>query len=136
MCGTPEYRAWSAMKVRCDNPNHPYFADYGGRGITYTPSWTNFTAFFADMGLRPSDEHTLERVDNNQGYSRDNCVWALQRDQNQNRRNVRWVAGQCLTDAIREAGLPYDTVDKRLRSGWPVERALKTPLRSYTRRAA
>ena len=72
---TAEYRAWANMKSRCSNPNASYYDIYGGRGITYCQEWEHFEAFFSDMGKAP-DKYTLERVDVNKGYSKDNCIWA------------------------------------------------------------
>jgi hypothetical protein len=86
LSNTPEYEAWHSMKQRCDNPNHKYFVYYGGRGITYCSQWSDFTNFFADMGSRPSPEHTLERIDNDKGYAPDNCKWATMVEQNNNKR--------------------------------------------------
>lgn len=84
---TDEYNIWSTMKQRCENPrgkNYPY---YGARGITVDPEWNSFTNFYRDMGPRPDKSLTLERVDNNKGYTKSNCVWATRLAQSHNRRN-------------------------------------------------
>lgn len=65
----PEYSAWKGMRQRCDNPRYKQFKDYGGRGISYDPSWAHFHTFLADMGPRPSPQHSLDRIDNAEGYS-------------------------------------------------------------------
>lgn len=87
MEGTRIYNVWASMLQRCRNPNHRAFHNYGGRGITVCERWYDFRNFLADMGEAPSGM-TLERVDNDRGYSPDNCIWASRSDQNRNQR--RW----------------------------------------------
>lgn len=88
MTRTPEFTVWVQMRQRCGNPNHPRFKDYGGRGITVCERWQRFEGFIADMGARPNSRATIERVDNDKGYSPENCVWLDKSLQNRNRRRL------------------------------------------------
>lgn len=84
------YGAWSTMIQRCTNPALKCWKNYGGRGITVCNRWRNsFENFFSDMGLRPSGKHTLDRKNNDLGYSPQNCKWATWKEQANNRRERR-----------------------------------------------
>lgn len=85
---TPEFEIWCAMKKRCLNSNHKSYHMYGGRGISVCDRWINsFSYFLEDMGVRPSSNYSIERVDNNLGYFKENCKWATKKEQCRNVRN-------------------------------------------------
>ena len=88
MSTTSTYHIWQSMKQRCYDKNNINYDNYGGRGITVCDDWlAAFQAFYADMGERP-DGLTLERIDNNKGYNKNNCKWATYTEQSYNRRNT------------------------------------------------
>lgn len=80
------YNSWSTMKQRCTNPSTPGYEKYGGRGITYDPEWESYENFKRDMGQRPEGT-TLDRQENDQGYSKNNCRWASNEVQQNNKSN-------------------------------------------------
>ena len=86
MWGTPEYWAWALAKNRCTNANHRQYGNYGGRGIKMSPEWRNsFDVFLGDMGERP-DGYSLDRINNDGDYCKENCRWATQTQQMRNTR--------------------------------------------------
>jgi hypothetical protein len=82
----PEYKVWAAMIQRCSNPNNADYPDYGGRGIRVCDRWLKFANFYADMGPRPSPQHSIDRIDNDGNYALGNCRWATAADQRANQR--------------------------------------------------
>ena len=127
-----EYWVWAEMKGRCQNPNNPAYANYGGRGITVCEKWQTFAGFANDMLPRPKGG-MLDRIDNNAGYSPENCRWADRRTQNSNRRNCIYVEhyGERVTlkEYCRREGLSYRPVVKRIQDrGWTIEQALSIPV--------
>lgn len=128
---TPLYRVWFEMLQRCHNSAHKDFKLYGGRGVTVCPRWReSFQAFVDDMGPRPTGL-TVERGNNDLGYSRENCSWQSLAAQANNRRNtVRLtVDGRTLTLREWEAktGVPYTTLRSRHQRGWSPGRIVTTP---------
>lgn len=128
-----EYAIWAQMIERCHNPKSGGKYDrYGGRGIKVCDRWrSSFSAFFADMGPRPSPQHTIDRKDNDGSYSPDNCVWETWRNQYRNRRQTVWIEFRgerlCQKDWCRRFDLDEATFAARLRRGWLLERALTEP---------
>lgn len=114
--GTPEYLAWKNIKSRCYNKNQTNYHLYGGRGIVVCDDWiSNFLAFYKDMGERPSPLHSIDRIDNNGNYCKENCRWATILVQANNRRGNRRFdyKGEILT--ISELARKYGISDANLR---------------------
>jgi len=134
---TPTYTSWQAMRQRCSDPNADRFSSYGGRGIGICKRWNDYDAFLADMGTRPCG-HTLERLNRELDYGPDNCIWADNKQQANNKSTNHWLTYQGQTKSMAqwcdELGLPYSAIRGRLRRGWNVEAALSTPVRSIASR--
>lgn len=127
---TNTYTTWHSMKARCLNPNNASYINYGGRGITISYRWRKFENFLADMGERPAGK-SLERIDNNKGYSPENCRWATSEEQNRNTRQNRILTFKgescCLKEWSEKIGIKYTTLRTRLDAlNWSVEKALTT----------
>lgn len=128
-----EHLVWCNMRRRCNDPTTLNYHLYGGRGITVCDRWQDFAAFLADMGSRPSPKHSIDRKDNNRGYSPENCVWQTRAHQNRNTRQNHYLTfqgrTQTITDWARQLGLRHTTLCQRINQyGWSIEKALTTPV--------
>jgi hypothetical protein len=128
----PMYASWKDMKTRCDNENCKSYGNYGGRGIKYTPRWEDFENFLADMCTGYSDGLTIDRINPDLGYFKENCRWATKTEQTRNKRCTRTVMWKgeerVLVEVCKELNLNYHTVLHRLNTGnWTEEKALTTP---------
>lgn len=131
LTGHKLYRTWARMHERCNNRDHEAYKYYGGRGISVCERWNGpegVTNFIADMGERPEGT-TLERRENNKGYSPDNCYWATAVQQNRNRRTAKLLtyAGEtmCMVAWAEKLKIPYQKLKNYLRRH-TLEDAVKT----------
>lgn len=129
--GHPLYATWRGMRVRCLGKSSKFYQDYGGRGITIDPSWESFDQFVLDMGDRPPGA-SLERKNNDLGYSKENCIWATKQEQARNRRSSRILTfggkTQTMIAWAEELGITYMALYLRIyRRDMPLNVALSAP---------
>lgn len=132
MFGTRGHRIWCLMKRRCLNPNDESYPRYGGAGITVCPEWMTFEGFWKDMGPTYFDEAHIDRINNDLGYSRENCRWVTFKESQRNKRSVRtyWYRGarRTIPEIAALRGMKEDTLYARLvKYKWPLERAVSLP---------
>ncbi len=128
---TTEYYAWENMIARCNYPSYRSRHRYKDRNITVCERWLHsFDNFLADMGLKPTSGHSLDRKDNDGNYELSNCRWATKREQANNQCRIRLLTYQGKTQTVaewvRELGLNDNKIRGRIRYGWPVERILSS----------
>lgn len=128
MSQTHVYSVWRMMLQRCENPKSPAYPNYGGRGIRVCDEWRDFERFFLDMGNRPAG-YSIDRIDVDGPYCKENCRWATTAQQANNKRRNRVIEfrgrRQTLAEWADELGLDWHTIRSRLDNyGWSVERAL------------
>lgn len=142
---SPAYMSWSGVIQRCTNSNNNRFHHYGGRGITVCSRWLKFENFLADMGERPSQELTIDRINNDLGYwcgrsdcpdcgpnkRQANCRWATLGQQKNNMRRTCWITCHGHTLTMRQwqivTGIPHATMNARFHSGMPHDQVLRDP---------
>ena len=127
----PTYRSWKGMMARCYNEGHMHFPSYGGRGIAVCDRWHDFDCFVADMGDRP-EGCSLDRINNDMGYSPENCQWSTAKEQANNRRNntLLEVNGveKTVSQWAEDLGTSASTIAGRINMGWSVEDAVTVPV--------
>ena len=129
---SPEYTAWLNMVRRCTSERATAYAHYGGRGIKVCDRWlAGFANFLADVGLRPSSKHTLDRANVNGDYEPGNVRWVTWTTQANNRRTARVVTIDGVTKTVtewsRETGVRPPLFYGRIANGWSERDAMTTP---------
>ena len=137
---TPEYEIWKSMKQRCYNPKNKRYSDWGGRGIKMCDRWKNsFKNFIEDMGKRPPDKHSIDRIDNDKDYCPENCKWATLDEQVNNARSNILITYNGKTLNVSQwsklVNIKAFTILARINLlGWSHEKALTTPVRRLKRK--
>jgi hypothetical protein len=128
---TRQYDIWYSMIRRCSNPSDKGYKNYGARGITICHEWLDLKKFY-DWSITHgyNDSLSIDRIDNNKGYSPDNCRWGTDSQQARNTRVNRRISfngkEMCLSEWAEKLGLSSQALSRRLRK-WPVENALTIP---------
>ena len=127
---TKLYNIYSSMKGRCNNPNDRSYHNYGGRGISVCKEWNTFEAFQKwALGNGYSESLWIDRIDNDKGYSPDNCRWSTPKEQQNNKRTCRYITIDGVTKSLtmwaEEAGINPSTLKRRIELGWEKEDLFK-----------
>lgn len=127
-----EYITWINIRQRCFNKNCKSYQHYGGRGITMSPEWRgSFLTFYKDMGRKPSKNMTIERVDNNGNYTKENCIWATRKTQGRNNRGNKLLTingeTKCLAYWAEFFNVDYQLACWRIRKKWPLSKVFEAP---------
>lgn len=129
-----EYRIWQGMLSRCNSSDSQAYRNYGGRGIAVCERWSSsFESFFGDMGPRPSDKHSIDRIDNDGNYEPGNCRWATQKEQARNTRRNYLIEHngetRCVSDWAEYYGFSPGILYTRLvKLGWTFDKAVSWPV--------
>lgn len=133
------YKLWENIKIRCYNPKAAHYHNYGGRGIKVCPRWKDSFENFrddilAEIGERPTPQHSLDRIKNDEDYKSGNVRWSTTTTQGRNKRTNKLITAggktRCLAEWVEVSGLSRDTINNRIRNlGWPEDRAVTQPLR-------
>jgi len=131
LSNTKMYQVWKGIKQRCNNKNNKAYKNYGGRGIEMCKKWfDNFEIFYKDMEEKYKKGLTLDRIDNNKGYFKENCRWTTMEDQGNNKRNNVLITYKGETKTLKwwsiYLGINYNTLFSRItKLNWSIEKAFK-----------
>jgi len=135
MYGTRIYQIWQGMKHRCNYEKSPNYIYYGGRGIIYDQKWETFEGIFEDMGQSYFDNGTIDRIDVNGNYTKENCKWVSLKEQGENRRNNKKIYLDneeiILTKYLTNIGITnnVETYKNRILDlKWDIQDAIKIPI--------
>jgi len=128
MSKTRIYKIWAGIRKRCNNPNMTSYADYGGRGIKVCEEWGKFEDFYSDMAKGYEEHLTLDRIDANGDYTKENCKWSTMKDQARNKRNSVFIELDGSRKTVAEweecSGTGRATITWRIKNGWGIRDAI------------
>ena len=136
---TREYEIWHSIQLRCHNPNSPGYADYGAKGISVCEKWReSFQCFLSDMGLKPTSNHQIDRINGKGNYEPGNCRWVTVKEQQRNRKSNVIIEyngeKKCIAEWAELYGMTTLQVWARIRKrGWLIHDALTVPIARTTR---
>lgn len=134
---SPTYHTWGGMKARCSNPKHKHYPYYGGKGITFCVKWETFTGFLEDMGEKPVGT-SLDRIDNNGNYCKENCRWATATEQARNKSVTAFYTSNGITKPAQqwaeELGVNVSTLHERV-ARWGVDIGVSAPKKTAGERS-
>ena len=129
----PLYAIWASMKYRCLNKNNKSYSYYGGRGIKVCKRWLKFENFYNDMSIGYKNGFTLDRINNNGNYYKENCRWVSFFTQARNRRSSKIYnyknENKTLAEFAEKYGFKTMQLIHRLRRGWSLQKSLETPIK-------
>lgn len=128
----PMYNVYRSMINRCYDKKNSQYINYGQKGITVCDRWlASFDNFLEDMGVRP-DCYSIDRIDNNGNYEKENCRWATNKQQCRNTSRNKLIVfngeTKCVVEWAEMFGLKASVIYKRLARGWDVSKSLEAPL--------
>lgn len=126
------FNIWCCMRQRCNNPNHPRYSQYGGKGVAICVEWRNFKNFrLWALSHGYSESLTIDRIDNNGSYEPSNCRWATRKEQENNMTRNHIITHDGISRTISEwadaLGFKYTTMKLRVHRGWSMEKIISTP---------
>lgn len=128
MNNTRIYNIWRWIKQRCDNKNLKNFSRYWWKWITYDKKWENFEWFYEDMMYWYSDELSIERIDNNKNYNKENCRWATSKEQQRNKSDTLLYKWKPLKEYCEEHNISFSAIYTRLQRWMNIEEAILKPI--------